>query len=67
MTVAVGDKLLLSVEEVAAVIGIGRKRLYPDMMVGRLRLVKIGRRRLIPRVGIPEYIALLERESRLRA
>ena len=48
---------LLSVDEAAAGLGIGRSVLYGEMGAGRLRSVKVGRRRLIPAASIAEYIA----------
>jgi excisionase family DNA binding protein len=48
---------LLSVDEAAAMLGIGRSRLYAELQAGRCRSVKIGRRRLIPVAAIVEFIA----------
>lgn len=39
---------LLSIDEAAAALGIGRTRLYAELGSGRLRRVKAGRRVLIP-------------------
>jgi excisionase family DNA binding protein len=48
---------LLSIDEAAAVLGIGRSRLYNDFGAGRLRSLRVGRRRLVPAAAIAEYIA----------
>jgi excisionase family DNA binding protein len=39
---------LLSILEAAERVGVGRSTLYAEMGAGRLRSVKVGRRRLIP-------------------
>jgi excisionase family DNA binding protein len=48
---------LLSVDEAAAMLGIGRSRLYAELQAGRCRSVKVGRRRLVPAAAIAEFIA----------
>jgi excisionase family DNA binding protein len=50
---------LLSVVEAARELGIGRSLLYELLAAGALRSAKIGRRRLIPRDAIDEFIASL--------
>ena len=49
---------LLSVDEAASALGIGRSRLYDELTNGRLRSFKVGRRRLIPAGVIGEYISV---------
>jgi excisionase family DNA binding protein len=39
---------LLSVAEASDAAGIGRSLLYSELQAGRLRSVKVGRRRLVP-------------------
>jgi excisionase family DNA binding protein len=56
-------KTLYSVDEVAAVLSMGRTVLYEQIRSGRLRSVKQGRSRRIPMAAIAEHVALLERES----
>lgn len=46
---------LLSIPEAAAVLGVGRTRLYAEMDSGRLRSVKVGRRRVVPSSALTEY------------
>jgi excisionase family DNA binding protein len=48
---------LLSVDEAAAMLGLGRSALYGEMGAGRLRSVKVGRRRLVPAASVATYIA----------
>jgi excisionase family DNA binding protein len=51
---APGPDRLLSIDEAADVLGIGRSRLYAELAAGQLRSVKIGRRRLVPSSAIAE-------------
>ena len=48
---------LLSVNEAAAMLGIGRTALYGELQAGRLRSLKVGRRRLVPVGAIGERVA----------
>lgn len=48
---------LLSIDEAAAALGIGRSALYDALGRGELRNLTIGRRRLIPAAAVAEYIA----------
>ena len=47
---------LHDVGSAAALLGIGRSRLYDEIAAGRLRSVKVGRRRLIPSGAIAAFI-----------
>lgn len=51
-----GADRLLSVDEAAARWGIGRTRLYAELAAGRVRSLKVGRRRLIPSSALPQYV-----------
>ncbi len=51
---------LLSIDEAAAVFGVGRTALYQELTTGRLRSFKVGRRRLIPTSAIDAYIEAAE-------
>ncbi|MFB7915236.1 helix-turn-helix domain-containing protein [Streptomyces sp. NPDC056061] len=57
------DRLLYRPEEAAVVLRIGRSMVYEEIRLGRLRTVRIGRRRLVPPDYIEEYIGLLKHES----
>ena len=45
---------LLSIEEAARALGIGRSALYSEISARRVRSVKVGRRRLVPSSAISE-------------
>jgi excisionase family DNA binding protein len=46
---------LLSIEEAAQQLGIGRTLMYSELRSGRLASVKLGRRRLVPRAALGRY------------
>jgi excisionase family DNA binding protein len=46
--------VLLSIDEAARALGIGRSRLYDEIGAGRLRSIRIGRRRLVAGDAIAE-------------
>ena len=48
---------LLSIEEAARLIGVSRASAYLELQAGRLRSLKVGRRRLVPTSAISHYIA----------
>ena len=48
---------LLDIESASAELGIGRSRLYDEIGAGRLRSIKVGRRRLVPAKAIADFIA----------
>lgn len=50
-----------------SLLGIGRAHGYKEIKAERLRVIKNGRRTLIPAAAIDEYIELLEKESEGRA
>ena len=45
---------LLSIEQAARALGVGRTALYSEIGAGRIRSVKVGRRRLVPASAISE-------------
>lgn len=53
----------LSVEEAARLLNVGRSTAYDLIRTGRLRSVKIGRRRLVPRDALDALVASLEEVS----
>jgi excisionase family DNA binding protein len=59
--------LLLSVGSACRILGLSRSSLYALMASGRIRSVTVGRRRLIPREAINEFIAGLPAEYRRSA
>ncbi len=51
-----GPERLLSITEAAAALSVGRSALYSELQAGRLRSMKIGRRRLIPAGALAAFI-----------
>jgi len=49
--------LLLTVEESAILLRLGRTQTYELIMRGKIQSVKIGRRRLVVRNGLDNYVA----------
>jgi excisionase family DNA binding protein len=56
------DRLVLSPEEAAEVLGVGKSTIYDLLRANRLRSVKIGRRRLIPVGECEEFLNSLPTE-----
>lgn len=48
---------LLSIDQTADALGIGRTATYNELQAGRLRSLKVGRRRLVSASAIADYIA----------
>jgi excisionase family DNA binding protein len=59
------NKLLLTPEEAAEVLGIGRTKVYALMADGDLLSVRIGKSRRLPVGGLNDYIERLEDEARM--
>ena len=57
------DKLLLTPEEVAEALGIGRTKVYELIRLGLIESVKINGCRRIPTVAVHEYVLRLRREA----
>ena len=51
-----GDSILLTVEEAAALLRIGRTTAFELVMRGRIQSVRIGRRRLVVRDGLQIFV-----------
>ena len=51
------SKLLLDINEVAAILGIGRSLAYAYVMRGEIRSLKLGRLRKVPVDAVHEFIA----------
>lgn len=62
-SVRLGTAVTVSVEEAAMLLGIGRTVAYRLVLGGDLRSVKIGRRRLVVRSSIEQYVERLEASS----
>jgi excisionase family DNA binding protein len=53
-------KAAYSIPEAVLVTGVGRSRLYQEIASGRLRVVKCGRRTLVPADAVTKWLAALE-------
>jgi excisionase family DNA binding protein len=60
-----GPEQLLSIDRAAILAGVGRTSIYAAIGAGRLRSVKVGRRRLVPASALAE-LADRERAASLR-
>jgi excisionase family DNA binding protein len=61
---SLGKSLLLTVEEAAALLRIGRTTAYELIMGGRIQSVRIGRRRLVVRDGLQKFVSELVASQR---
>jgi excisionase family DNA binding protein len=59
MTAATSPKLLLTVQEAAAALSVGRTTVYEALASGRLASVKVGRSRRIPMAALEVFVASL--------
>jgi|GEM_PF-681381 len=62
-----GCPILVTVEESAVLLRIGRTMAYELVMSGKLKSVKVGRRRLVVRDGIRDYVGELLRTQNTSA
>jgi len=53
-----GPEQLLSIDRAAVLAGVGRTSIYAAIGAGRLRSVKVGRRRLVPASAIAELAGI---------
>jgi excisionase family DNA binding protein len=58
-TMQMDTQLLLSVEEAADVIGLGRTRTYELVMAKKIQSVKVGRRRLVVQSSLLDFVQTL--------
>ena len=57
------DKKLLTINEVATALGMGRSIVYTLVATGEITSIKIGRLRRIPIAAVDEFIAKRLKES----
>lgn len=57
------DRLLNSPEETAALLGIGRTRVFALLAAGEIESVRVGRRRLIPTAAVEDFVARLREHA----
>jgi excisionase family DNA binding protein len=62
-----GERLTLSVEEAAKLLGISRNSAYEAVRLGQLPVLKFGRRLLIPRAALDALLARNPQRSADRA
>lgn len=55
-----GDALLYSIQDTVTQTGLSRTKLYEELTAGRLRSVKVGRRRMVPAVALEAWIESLD-------
>lgn len=60
---ATGPRVMLTVEQAAAVLGIGRTNMYALIKSGEIESVRIGRLRRVPADAIDAYTARLTAEQ----
>ena len=60
ITLQVDERRVFNVMEAAAILGIGRSKLYELMASGQIRTIHIGRLRKIPVAAIDEFLATRE-------
>jgi excisionase family DNA binding protein len=53
------ERILLTVDEAADALSLGRSKVYEEINAGRLRSVKVGRARRIPSAALDEYVEAL--------
>ena len=58
------EPILLTVEDAARVLSIGRSRLYMLLRSGEIESVSLGRSRRIPAAAIQTYVDALREEQR---
>ncbi|MGZ6363684.1 MAG: helix-turn-helix domain-containing protein [Ktedonobacterales bacterium] len=61
--ISIAEKLLLSADETAGMLGLGRDTVYKMAIKNTIMTVKVGNRRLYPRIAVEQYVARLCREQ----
>jgi len=61
--ISVGGPLLLTINQVAALLNLGRTKTYEIVRSGTLKSYKIGSRRLIRREDVDRYVDFIVREQ----
>jgi excisionase family DNA binding protein len=57
------DRLLLTPEDAADVLGVGRTKLYELLRVGAIESVRIGRARRVPADALHDYVTRLREDA----
>ena len=58
------SKLLLTAEEAAHLIGVGRSKMYELIASGAIKSVKIGVLRRVPVAALEDYVAALVEQTK---
>lgn len=58
------EKLAFSVEEAMTALDLSRQKFYDEINAGRIRTYRVGKRRLVCRQALLDYIREREEESR---
>ena len=61
------DKLLLSPADAGDMLDLGRTKIYELMQSGQLESLTVGRRRLIPREAISDFVQRVRDEQTVEA
>jgi excisionase family DNA binding protein len=64
LTVRADDRLLLTVEEAADRLSIGRSLMYELIGCGQIASIRVGRLRRVPSESLREYVAAMRRQTR---
>lgn len=64
LTVRTDDRLLLTVEEAADRLGIGRSLMYELIGCGQIDSIRVGRLRRVPSESLTDYVAAMRRQAR---
>ena len=57
------NPLLLTINQVAGLLNLGRTKTYELVMSNRIKSVKLGRRRLVPMNNVERYVAELNNQA----
>jgi excisionase family DNA binding protein len=63
LTVRTDDRLLLTVEEAADRLGIGRSLMYELIGQGQISSIRVGRLRRVPVESLTDYVAAMRRQA----
>ena len=63
LTVRTDDRLLLTVEEAADRLGIGRSLMYELIGQGQIASIRVGRLRRVPLESLTDYVAAMRRQA----
>lgn len=66
LNVRANDRLLLTVEEAADRLGIGRSLMYELISSGQVASIRVGRLRRVPQESLTDYVKAMRDEGRQR-